>query len=65
MAHDLFSLDSSFLLVRDVACDYRPADADEVLQAARRLLRQQLRGREVLSSPQVVRDVLRVKLGAL
>ncbi|XVJ70136.1 MAG: DNA repair protein RadC [Rhizobacter sp.] len=65
MAHDLFSFDSSVLLVRDVAGDYRPADADEVLQAAQRLLRQQLRGREVLSSPQVVRDFLRVKLGAL
>ena len=65
MAHDLFSFDSSVLLVRDVAGDYRPADADEVLQAAQQLLRQQLRGREVLSSPQVVRDFLRVKLGAL
>jgi DNA repair protein RadC len=65
MAHDLFSFDSSVLLVRDVAGDYRPADADEVLQAAQRLLRQQLRGREVLSSPQVVRDFLRVKLGSL
>ncbi|CAN5756612.1 hypothetical protein BH11PSE13_BH11PSE13_42130 [soil metagenome] len=65
MAHDLFSFDSSVLLVRDVAGDYRPADADEVLQAAQRLLRQQLRGREVLSSPQVVRDFLRAKLGTL
>ena len=65
MAHDLFSFDSSVLLVRDVAGDYRPADADEVLQAAQRLLRRQLRGREVLSSPQVVRDFLRVKLGSL
>jgi len=65
MAHDLFSFDSSVLLVRDVAGDYRPADAGEVLQAARRLLGQQLHGREVLSSPQVVRDFLRVKLGAL
>jgi DNA repair protein RadC len=65
MAHDLFSFDSSVLLVRDVAGDYRPADAGEVLQAAQRLLGQQLQGREVLSSPQVVRDFLRVKLGAL
>jgi DNA repair protein RadC len=65
MAHDLFSFDSSVLLVRDVAGDYRPADADEVLQAAQRLLGQQLRGLEVLSSPQVVRDFLRVKLGSL
>lgn len=51
------SLDSS-LLVRDVTGDYRPANADEVLQAAQRLLGAQLRGREVLSSPQAVRDFL-------
>jgi DNA repair protein RadC len=36
-----------------------------VLQAAQRLLGQQLQGCEMLSSPQVVRDFLRVKLGAL
>jgi DNA repair protein RadC len=65
MVHDLFSFDSSILLVRDVAGDYRPADAGEVLQAAQRLLGLQLQGRLVLSSPQVVRDFLRVKLGAL
>ena len=57
-------LDSS-LLVRDVAGDYRPASADEVLLAAQRVLASQLRGSEVLNSPQVVRDFLRVKLGAL
>jgi hypothetical protein len=58
------SLDSS-LLVRDVAGDYRPANADEVLQTARRVLAGQMRGCEALTSPQVVRDFLRVKLGAL
>lgn len=58
------SLESS-LLVRDVTGDYRPANAGEVLQAAQRLLGAQLRGREVLSSPQAVRDFLRVKLGGL
>ena len=58
------SIESS-LLVRDVAGEYRPANADEVLQAAQRLLGAQLRGREVLTSPQAVRDFLRVKLGAL
>ena len=58
------SLDSS-LLVRDVAGDYRPANADEVLQAAQRVLAGQMRGCEALTSPQVVRDFLRVKLGAL
>lgn len=58
------SLDSS-LLVRDVAGDYRPATADEVLHAAQRMLGAQLRDCEALTSPQVVRDFLRVKLGTL
>ena len=58
------SLDPS-LLVCDVAGSYRPAAPAEVLQAALRVLAGQLRGSEVLSSPQVVRDFLRVKLGAL
>lgn len=53
------------LLVRDVAGDYRLANADEVLQAAQRVLAGQMRGCEVLTSPQLVRDFLRVKLGAL
>ena len=58
------SIDSS-LLVRDITGDYRPANADEVLHAAQRILGAQLRGREVLTSPQAVRDFLRVKLGGL
>jgi len=58
------SLDSS-LLVRDVTGDYRPANADEVLQAAQQVLAGQMRGCEALTSPQVVRDFLRVKLGTL
>jgi len=65
MSHDLPSFDVSVLLVRDVAGAYRPAAADEVLQAAQRVLGQQMRGREVLTSPQVVRDFLRVRLGGL
>ena len=65
MAHDLSPFDLSVLLVRDEAGGYRPADTDEVLQAAQRLLKKQLRGCEALSSPQVVRDFLQVKLGAL
>ena len=58
------SLDSS-LLVRDVAGDYRPANAGEVLQAAQRVLAGQMRGCQILSSPQAVHDFLRVNLGAL
>ena len=47
-----------------LAGDYRPANADEVLQAARRVLAGQMRGCEALTSPQVVRDLLRVKPSA-
>lgn len=50
------SLDSS-LLVCDVAGSYRPAAPAEVLQAALRVLAGQLRGTEMLSSPQAVRDI--------
>ena len=64
MAHDLSSVDSS-LLVRDVAGDYRPALADEVLGAAQRLLLQKLHDGPLLTSPDAVRDFLRVKLGKL
>ena len=65
MAHDLFSFDPSVLLVRDTAGDYRPAQADEVLRAAQRILRQQLGERVLFDSPQAVREFLKVKLGAL
>lgn len=74
MSHDLFSSLDSFasvssaagsLLVRDVAGEYRSAEPAEVLQAALRVLAGQLRGTEMLSSPQVVRDFLRIKLGTL
>ena len=58
------SLDYS-LLVRDITGEYRLATADEVLRAAQRVLSGQLRGREALTSPQLVRDFLRVKLGML
>ena len=61
-----FSSDSdSCLLVRDVTGDYRPANADEVLTAARRVLAGQMRHCEVLGSPEVVRDFLKVKLALL
>jgi len=63
MSHDL-SFDSS-LLVRDVAGDYRPANANEVLSAAQRLLLQKLHDGPLLTSPDAVRDYLRVKLGKL
>lgn len=74
MSHDLFSsLDSfvavssaaSSLLVRDVAGECRPAEADEVLQAAQRVLAGRVRGTDVLTSPAVVKDFLRARLGNL
>lgn len=74
MSHDLFSsLDSfavvpsvsSSLLVRDVAGEYRLADADEVLAAAQRVLAGRVRGTNVLSSPAVVKDFLRCRMGHL
>lgn len=58
-------LDSSVLMVRDVAGDYRPADAAEVLQAAQLVLKQQLRGQPVMDSPTVVRQYLKMKLSML
>ncbi len=64
MSHDFSSSDSS-LLVRDVAGDYRPAHADEVLSAAQRLLLQQLHEGPLLTSPELVREFLRLKLGTL
>ncbi len=74
MSHDLFSSLDSFtavspaatsLLVCDVAGEYRLADADEVLAAAQRVLAGRVRGTNVLSSPAVVKDFLRTRLGAL
>ena len=74
MQHDLFSsLDSfqalsvaaSALLVRDVAGQYRPAEADEVLLAAQQLLAAQVRGSDLMDSPAVVKDFLRARVGNL
>lgn len=74
MHHDLFSsLDSLLsatneaggLLVQDSAGQYRPAKASELLVAAQRLLAAQVRGSDVMSSPEVVKDFLRTRLGQL
>ncbi len=65
MSHPSSSSFDPSLLVREAAGDYRLANADEVLQAARHVLGAQIRGCDVLNSPQVVRDFLRVKLSAL
>ena len=57
--------DESTLFVRDVSGSYRTAEPEEVVQAALRVLAGCMNGQEVLSSPQLVRDFLRLKLGAL
>jgi DNA repair protein RadC len=59
------SIESSVLLVQDVTGAYRPAQPEEVLSAAQRLLLARVRNAEVMSSPAVVRDFLRVRLGHL
>lgn len=64
MANKRPSLDS-FLLVRDVGGDYRPAKNGEVLEAAQRLLLKQLHDGPLLSSPDQVRAFLRLRLASL
>lgn len=53
------------LLVRDVDGQYRPTHADEVLCHARRLLANRVRRGATMSSPQAVKDHLRLELGVL
>jgi DNA repair protein RadC len=65
MSHDFSFFDSSVLYVQDVFGAYWPAQSDEVLQAAQRVLLEQVRDRELLSSPDAVKDFLRVRLGTL
>ncbi len=53
------------LLVRDVDGQYRPASSEEVLQQARRMLSQRVRRGATMSSPEAVKDYLRVQFGVL
>lgn len=53
------------LLVRYVDGQYRPAHADEVLCQARRLLADRVRRGATMSSPEAVKDHLRLELGVL
>ena len=61
------SLDSSTdaLLVRDVDGQYRPARAEEVLSQAWRVLAHRVRRSATMSSPQAVKDHLRLEIGVL
>lgn len=53
------------LLVRDVDGQYRPALAEEVLSHARRVLAHRVRRGATMSSPQAVKDHLRLEIGVL
>jgi len=57
--------DPSSLLVRDAQGDYRVATPEEVLTAARQAVARRVRRGATLSSPGLVRDFLRLKLGTL
>ena len=52
-------------MVRDVDGQYRPALAEEVLQLARQVLAHRVRRGASMSSPQLVKDYLRLQLGSL
>ena len=56
---------AAFLLVREVDGQYRPASAEEVLSQARRVLSRRVRRGAVMSSPQMVKDYLRLQIGVL
>ena len=55
------SLDTP-LMVRDGRGRYRPADADQILEAARQVIEQKMQRGASFSSPEAVKDYLRTKL---
>ncbi|WP_343073730.1 MULTISPECIES: JAB domain-containing protein [unclassified Pseudomonas] len=50
------------LMVRDGRGRYRPADADQILEAARQVIEQKMQRGEAFTSPAAVKDYLRAKL---
>jgi DNA repair protein RadC len=56
---------SNALLVRDVNGQYRPASAEEILQRARQVLSHRILRGATMSSPQAVKDFLRLGIGTL
>jgi DNA repair protein RadC len=56
---------SNALLVRDVNGQYRLASAEEVLQRAGQVLSHRVRRGATMSSPQAVKDFLRLGIGVL
>ena len=61
----LFDAVGSALLVREVDGQYRTASADEVLSQARLVLSRRVRRGATMSSPQAVKDYLRLHIGVL
>jgi DNA repair protein RadC len=57
--------DKTSLMVRDAQGDYRVATPEEVLSAARQAVARRVRRGATMSSPALVRDFLRLKLGTL
>ena len=55
------SLDTP-LMVRDGRGRDRPADADQILEAARQVIEQKMQRGEAFTSPEAVKDYLRAKL---
>jgi DNA repair protein RadC len=53
------------LLVRNDDGTYRPANADEVLRQARWVLSRRVRRGSTMSSPEAVKDFLRLRIGSL
>ena len=56
---------SKSLLVRDGDGQYRPASSEEVLQRARYVLSRRVRRGATMSSPQAVKEFLRLRIGTL
>ena len=61
MSQLTLSLDTP-LMVRDGRGRYRPADADQILEAARQVVEKKMQRGASFSSPAAVKDYLRVKL---
>jgi len=61
MSQLTLSLDTP-LMVRDGRGRYRPADADQILEAARQVIEQKMQRGATFTSPEAVKDYLRAKL---
>ncbi|MBN0245673.1 DNA repair protein RadC, partial [Pseudomonas aeruginosa] len=57
------SLDTP-LMVRDGRGRYRPADADQILEAARQVIDRKMRRGAEFTSPAAVKEYLRTKLAS-